>query len=139
MFSGVDPLPKYEEVVKDSATKDSVVGATLPQYPTTTVNANANVRNPASFHVNLVPSVTPVFGPNPIETDCPFCQAHIVTSIERISGALPWITMGICVLLGFFLLIPWCLCTVPFCMDNFQDVVHSCPVCKRNLGRFKRI
>lgn len=66
-------------------------------------------------------------------------QAHIVTSIQRIVGALPWIVMAICFLLGFFLLLPWCLCCVPFYMDNCRDVIHSCPSCKRILGRFTRI
>ncbi|KAJ1374711.1 hypothetical protein KIN20_037462 [Parelaphostrongylus tenuis] len=81
-----------------------------------------------------------VYGPCPVEMDCPHCQAHIVSHIERVAGILPWIVCGICVLLGFFLfLIPWCFCCLPFCMDQCLDVVHSCPACKRTLGRFNRV
>ncbi|KAM3715795.1 Lipopolysaccharide-induced tumor necrosis factor-alpha factor [Dirofilaria immitis] len=105
--------------------------SSLPPLTNTNEN-NAAVTIP--FHVNLISSTTPLFGPNPIATDCPYCQAHVVTSIQRIIGTFPWIIMGICFLLGFFLLIPWCLCCVPFYMDNCRDVVHSCPSCKRILG-----
>uniref|UniRef100_A0A0K0DFP5 LITAF domain-containing protein n=1 Tax=Angiostrongylus cantonensis TaxID=6313 RepID=A0A0K0DFP5_ANGCA len=67
-------------------------------------------------------------------------HAHIVSHIERVAGVLPWIVCGICVLLGFFLfLVPWCFCCLPFCVDQCLDVVHSCPACKRNLGRFNRV
>jgi hypothetical protein len=30
-------------------------------------------------------------------------------STQHISGALPWIIFAVCFVLGFFLLIPWCL------------------------------
>ncbi|KHJ96770.1 hypothetical protein OESDEN_03269 [Oesophagostomum dentatum] len=81
-----------------------------------------------------------IYGPCPVEMDCPHCQAHIVTHIERVAGVLPWILCGICVLLGFFLfLITWCFCCLPFCIDQCLDVVHSCPACKRHLGRFNRV
>lgn len=52
---------------------------------------------------------------------------------------MPRIIMLICFLLGFFLLFPWCLCCVPFCMDSCLDVIHSCPSCNRILGRFSRV
>ncbi|CAJ0594309.1 unnamed protein product [Cylicocyclus nassatus] len=81
-----------------------------------------------------------IYGPCPVEMDCPHCQAHIVSHIERIAGSLPWILCGVLVLLGFFLfLVPWLFCCLPFCVDQCLDVVHSCPACKRNLGRFKRV
>ncbi|MCP9264126.1 hypothetical protein DINM_022129 [Dirofilaria immitis] len=75
--------------------------SSLPPLTNTNEN-NAAVTIP--FHVNLISSTTPLFGPNPIATDCPYCQAHVVTSIQRIIGTFPWIIMGICFLLGFFCL-----------------------------------
>ncbi|CAJ0578168.1 unnamed protein product, partial [Mesorhabditis spiculigera] len=82
---------------------------------------------------------TCVYGPVPVEMDCPHCQVHIVTHMERVPGILPWIILAVCVVLGFLLLIPFFLCCVPFWIDAFLDVIHSCPACKRQLGRFSRI
>ncbi|EFO28000.1 hypothetical protein LOAG_00476 [Loa loa] len=148
MIAGDCPPPKYEEIPKnDNDNSNFTDTTTVPSFPpplpplTTTniTNTNENIATAMPFRVNLISSTAPTFGPNPIETDCPYCQAHVVTSIQRIVGALPWIVMGICFLLGFFLLLPWCLCCIPFYMDNCRDVVHSCPSCKRALGRFTRI
>ncbi|CAI4227676.1 unnamed protein product [Auanema sp. JU1783] len=83
---------------------------------------------------------TSVYGPAPVELDCPHCQVHIVTHIARVAGVLPWLVFGACVVLGFFLfLIPWCFCCIPFFTDQCLDVLHSCPSCKRHLGRYSRI
>ncbi|VIO95303.1 LITAF-like protein, putative [Brugia malayi] len=152
MFAGDYPPPKYEEIhntdnsnsTNTDITSISSCPAPLPSLAATNItNTDENVATTTTtttpFRVNLISSTTPIFGPNPIETDCPYCQAHVVTSIQRIVGALPWIVMGICFLLGFFLLLPWCLCCIPFYLDNCQDVIHSCPSCKRNLGRFTRV
>ncbi|KAK6730404.1 hypothetical protein RB195_007087 [Necator americanus] len=96
-------------------------------------------RSPTSIPM-FVSARQSIYGPCPVEMDCPHCQAHIVSHIERVAGVLPWILCGICVFLGFFLfLIPWCFCCLPFCMDQCLDVVHSCPACKRHLGRFNRV
>ncbi|KAF8367151.1 hypothetical protein PRIPAC_84980 [Pristionchus pacificus] len=83
---------------------------------------------------------TNVYGVNPVEMDCPHCNAHVVTHIERTAGALTWLIVGICFFLGFFLaFIPWCLCCIPFCADSCLDVLHFCPSCRRALGRYKRM
>ncbi|CAG9535742.1 unnamed protein product [Cercopithifilaria johnstoni] len=148
MITGDYPPPKYEEILKndnedsiitDTTTVSSFPAPLSPLAGTNIANTNENIIAVTPFRVNLISSTTPVFGPYPIETDCPYCQAHVVTSIQRIIGVLPWIIMGICFLLGFFLLLPWCLCCVPFYIDNCRDVVHSCPSCKRTLGRFIRV
>ncbi|MFH4976523.1 hypothetical protein AB6A40_003232 [Gnathostoma spinigerum] len=114
-----------------------------PPYSGTVPNPNSKSPSTnillSSPPLNLVQATTPRFGPNPIEIDCPFCQVHVVTTTEYVAGALPWIIMAGCFLLGFFLIIPWCLCCVPFCIDACLDVVHSCPACKRILGRHKQL
>ncbi|VDM42918.1 unnamed protein product [Toxocara canis] len=119
-----DPPPSYSETV-GKVIEESAAPVPAPHA--------------APIRVTVVQATTPQYGPNPVEMDCPYCQAHIVTSTERVAGALPWIIMGVCFLLGFFLLVPWCVCCVPFCVDGCLDVLHSCPVCKRTLGRHNKI
>ncbi|VDK65094.1 unnamed protein product [Onchocerca ochengi] len=143
MIAGDYPSTKNEEIQKnnngDSNSTDATTLSSFPSPLSSLTNINENSTSAAPFHVNLISSTTPSFGPNPIATDCPYCQAYVVTSIQRITGTFPWIIMGICFLLGFFLLLPWCLCFIPFYMDNCLDVVHTCPSCKRILGHFTRI
>uniref|UniRef100_A0A7E4UP50 LITAF domain-containing protein n=1 Tax=Panagrellus redivivus TaxID=6233 RepID=A0A7E4UP50_PANRE len=105
-----------------------------PPYPEAPRNGGTHV-------IQLQPIViqTPLFGQFPVETDCRYCHAHIVTHTNKVAGALPWVIMGICFVLGFFLLIPWCICCLPFCIESCLDVLHTCPSCKRALGRFSRI
>uniref|UniRef100_A0A915ABQ9 LITAF domain-containing protein n=2 Tax=Ascarididae TaxID=6250 RepID=A0A915ABQ9_PARUN len=119
-----DPPPSYSETVGGPMRASAI--------PTMAPSA-------APVHVNVVQARTSLYGPNPVEMDCPYCQSHIVTSTERVAGALPWIIMGVCFLLGFFLLVPWCICFIPFCVDGCLDVLHSCPICKRTLGRHNKI
>ncbi|GMT29198.1 hypothetical protein PFISCL1PPCAC_20495, partial [Pristionchus fissidentatus] len=105
------------------------------------VDAAAGAAVPRSTVIPVfITARTNVYGVNPVEMDCPHCSAHVVTHIERTAGALTWLIVGICFFLGFFLaFIPWCLCCIPFCADSCLDVLHFCPSCKRELGRYKRM
>lgn len=102
------------------------------------VNQNSN-GVPPPIIVRAVHARTALFGPYPVEMDCPYCHNHIVSHTMKVPGVLPWIIMAICFVLGFFLLIPWCLCCLPFCIDSCLDVLHTCPSCKRLVGRFARL
>ncbi|KAI6233048.1 LITAF domain-containing protein [Aphelenchoides fujianensis] len=96
--------------------------------------------HPPHQHAHQVNAQTGSFGwPFPVSMSCPYCNKFIVTNCAMVAGTLPWILLAICFVLGFFLVIPWCLCCVPFCIDSCQDVVHSCPSCKRMVGRFTRL
>ncbi|VDN53669.1 unnamed protein product [Dracunculus medinensis] len=150
------PPPSYSDAIKESGDAGSDFSNL---HVTNTVNGCMNGLSPASNFISplmqpamsnsasqpasTVPDfirvTTPVFGPNPIEMDCPYCQAHIVTATQHIAGILPWIIVGLCFLLGFFLLIPWCLCYFVFCIDSCLDVHHFCPSCRRFLGRYSKI
>uniref|UniRef100_A0A915PF52 Uncharacterized protein n=1 Tax=Setaria digitata TaxID=48799 RepID=A0A915PF52_9BILA len=77
------PPPKYEEIVKNENNESTVTDATTPSaYPSslpaltsaTITNINESITSAVPFHVNLISSTSPVFGPYPIETDCPYCQ-----------------------------------------------------------------
>ncbi|EGT40005.1 hypothetical protein CAEBREN_25160 [Caenorhabditis brenneri] len=65
---------------------------------------------------------------------------HIVSHIERVADVLPWIIFGISAFLGLFLfIIPWCFRCGSFFLEQIFDVNHSCPACKKFLGRFSRV
>lgn len=159
-MSGSPPPPYYPPIPEPPKVDPNITVANSgfpppPQFPSNYQPNVSPVPNappppngaPAVRHVR---AVTATFGPYPVEMDCPYCrvssavhswylqcgmfQNHIVTHTKRTPGALPWIIFGVCVVLGFFLLIPWCLCCIPFCIDSCLDVEHFCPSCKRNVG-----
>ncbi|XP_053402681.1 lipopolysaccharide-induced tumor necrosis factor-alpha factor homolog [Mercenaria mercenaria] len=65
---------------------------------------------------------------------CPFCHAEVVTSTYYEPGTLTWLACFLIVL--FF---PLGCCLIPFCMDGMKDVVHRCPNCGAETGRFNRM
>uniref|UniRef100_A0AC34QZH0 LITAF domain-containing protein n=1 Tax=Panagrolaimus sp. JU765 TaxID=591449 RepID=A0AC34QZH0_9BILA len=143
------PPPPYSETDSQYPVKGTTPYPETDTLPQPLQANNLGVPPPSSMSadinhtrvIQLPPIViqTPLFGAFPVETDCRYCNAHIVTHTQKVAGALPWIIMGICFVLGFFLLIPWCICCIPFCIDSCLDVLHTCPSCKRALGRFSRI
>ncbi|KAL7080663.1 hypothetical protein ACQ4LE_000452 [Meloidogyne hapla] len=147
------PPPYYSVNDPSNPTKEGMPIFTSPPYPPQPTQfigvgslplngqQHSNISPPPPITVTTRPIhvFTPKFGPYPLEMDCPHCRSHIVTQTTKTPGALPWIIMGFCFVLGFFLLIPWCICCVPFCVDSCLDVVHLCPSCKKPLGRFSRI
>ncbi|EGT59747.1 hypothetical protein CAEBREN_14211 [Caenorhabditis brenneri] len=110
-----------------------------PSYDSEDLEQNIPDANPQNDSRYVTSRASP-YNVMPIEMDCPHCQNHIVSHIERVAGVLPWIIFGICAFLGLFLfIIPWCFCCVPFFLEQILDVNHSCPACKKFLGRFSRV
>lgn len=71
----------------------------------------------------------------PVNTVCPHCHQNIITSTNAEAGGLTWLLCaGIC-LFGFWL---GC-CLIPFCIDDCQDIRHSCPNCKNTIHVFRRL
>ncbi|XP_013397770.1 cell death-inducing p53-target protein 1 homolog isoform X3 [Lingula anatina] len=75
------------------------------------------------------------FGPRSRSMQCPYCQAHITTSVNYHSGGLTWLIAGLICIFGCWL---GC-CLIPFCIDDMQDATHSCPNCNRTLGTYHRL
>ncbi|XP_033750577.1 LITAF domain-containing protein-like isoform X2 [Pecten maximus] len=76
-----------------------------------------------------------IFREGPVNMSCPFCQAQIVTTTTYVTGTLAWLICGILILLGFWL---GC-CLIPFCLNGCKDVVHTCPNCRQQVGKFSRM
>ncbi|XP_071126345.1 lipopolysaccharide-induced tumor necrosis factor-alpha factor homolog isoform X1 [Mytilus edulis] len=77
----------------------------------------------------------PQFREVPVRTQCPACQADIMTSTRYETGTLTWISIGALCLFGCWL---GC-CLIPLCVDPCKDVVHSCPNCKQMVGKYNRM
>ena len=79
------------------------------------------------------------FGQTPVRLRCPNCQKVVVTELVYESGTMVWIAVGIIFLLGLFVLFPLFLIWIPFLVDDFKDITHTCPNCCYVFGRYKRI
>ncbi|XP_013397792.1 lipopolysaccharide-induced tumor necrosis factor-alpha factor homolog [Lingula anatina] len=77
----------------------------------------------------------PAFGPNSKQMQCPYCQAHVTTSVEYYSGGATWLVAGITLFVGCWL---GC-CLIPFCIQDLKDARHFCPNCNRTLGTYHRM
>ena len=75
-------------------------------------------------------------GPDPIWTICPNCNTEILTTTEKSNSTLQMLVAGgFCLFAGvssilsiFCVGFPLCFC-IPFCMDDWKDVLHTCPNC----------
>merc|ERR1712218_421496 len=83
-------------------------------------------------NVRVVYLPAPNFGPKSAKVVCSSCQASVTTTTSSRPSMMAWAAS--CVLC-FTMLWP-CFC-VPFCVDSFKDVKHSCPNCNVTLGRYK--
>ena len=85
-------------------------------------------------------------GPDPIWTICPNCNTEILTTTEKSNSTLQMLVAGgFCLFAGvssilsiFCVGFPLCFC-IPFCMDDWKDVLHTCPNCNYGIGKFKRL
>uniref|UniRef100_A0A914DBJ4 LITAF domain-containing protein n=1 Tax=Acrobeloides nanus TaxID=290746 RepID=A0A914DBJ4_9BILA len=84
-------------------------------------------------------SIQTINSEQPVGMNCPYCQNYINTVVSRKAGTLTWIICIVCLVTGFFLLIPWCLCWIPFVIPACLDVEHTCPSCNRIVGRLNRM
>ena len=59
----------------------------------------------AVHSTNVIYTAQGGYGPDPVSTKCPYCQADIVTSTTHELGALVWIIVGSLFVAGFFILL----------------------------------
>merc|ERR1739848_506073 len=71
----------------------------------------------------------PVFNRHPVNIICQLCSSQATTQTRTEMGTGSWV---ICAALCFF---TGCCCCFPCCCGGCQDVVHTCPKCKRPVGR----
>lgn len=71
----------------------------------------------------------------PMIVRCLHCNKEVTTEIEYQSGGLTWILCCLLAAAGGFL---GC-CVLPFFINRFKDVLHSCPKCKESLVVYYRL
>ena len=73
---------------------------------------------------------------NPIWTNCPVCKQEILTTTQKSTSTFQMLAAGgFCLFAGvssilslFCVGFPLRFC-IPFCMDDWKDVLHTCPNC----------
>ncbi|KAJ8299554.1 hypothetical protein KUTeg_023614 [Tegillarca granosa] len=75
------------------------------------------------------------YGPDPQLIQCPHCSTQVTTTVMTEAGAITWLASGLICLVGCWL---GC-CLIPFCINDLQDVKHTCPNCNRVVGIYRRI
>ncbi|KAL5017943.1 hypothetical protein ScPMuIL_003665 [Solemya velum] len=73
-------------------------------------------------------------GNTPMRTRCAACGADVVTATYYETGSMTWLIAIILCFVGGLL-----CCFIPFCIDDCKDVVHQCPNCQNQIGRFNRM
>jgi len=56
-----------------------------------------------------------MFGPNPIDMECPNCRAQVTTATYEEVGVFAWIAAGVMCAVGL-----WCCMCIPLCMDSLK-------------------
>ena len=73
-------------------------------------------------------------GPDPIWMNCPNCNTEILTTTQKSLGTFQMLVAGGLCCFGF------ALCFyIPFCIDDWKDVLHTCPNCNYGIGKFKKL
>ncbi|XP_076802917.1 lipopolysaccharide-induced tumor necrosis factor-alpha factor homolog [Clavelina lepadiformis] len=72
----------------------------------------------------------------PATCTCPNCHQAVVTQTMYDVGLMTWLICGAIVLFGGWI---FCLCLIPFCINDLKDVRHICPNCKYNIHLSKAL
>ncbi|XP_030840713.1 cell death-inducing p53-target protein 1 homolog [Strongylocentrotus purpuratus] len=71
----------------------------------------------------------------PVVCACPNCHNQVTSNVRREIGGLTLLIMGALCIFGLWF---FC-CLIPLCIDACKDAVHTCPVCKHQLGRWSQL
>ncbi|XP_071374743.1 cell death-inducing p53-target protein 1-like isoform X2 [Centroberyx affinis] len=110
--------------------------------PSQKVPAKTPVCEPSVFFIEAPPSVpapTVILDKEnlpawPSKTQCPECRQFITTEIVSSVSSVTWL---VCLMTSLLGCVAGC-CLIPFCMDNFKDISHTCPRCRTSIHTIKR-
>ena len=138
--------PQYLDAINSSQMQTEWHNQHYPPAANVTPQQLPPLSLPPLYHYQPCPAntVSPVvlnrqFGQTPVPLRCPNCQKDVVTVLVYESGAMVWIAVGIIFLLALFVIVPLFLFWIPFLIDDFKDITHTCPNCCYVFGKYKRI
>ena len=73
-------------------------------------------------------------GPDPIWTTCPNCNTEILTTTQKSFSTFQCLFAG-----GLCLFSCFCIFWIPLFIDEWKDLLHSCPNCNYPIGKYKKI
>ncbi|KAK9534740.1 hypothetical protein VZT92_007166 [Zoarces viviparus] len=68
-------------------------------------------------------------------TQCPECKEFIMTETSTSISSVTWM---VCFILASFGCVAGC-CLIPFCMDKFKSITHTCPRCRTPIMTIKKL
>ena len=69
------------------------------------------------------------------QIDCPFCQRRAFTRVESELSPTAWTVSAVLCVCGC-----WCgCCLIPFCVRDFMDFYHVCPLCNQVVDVYRPI
>merc|ERR1712115_256569 len=103
-----------------------------PQAPQTknenqVINVNVNA---GGNGIKFPTSKNAKYGRKSKSLQCQYCNANIFTKVEYESSCGTLLCSGLLLAVGCVL----CVC-VPCCVDDLRTAKHSCPTCKKFLGK----
>uniref|UniRef100_A0A1I8GYN4 LITAF domain-containing protein n=1 Tax=Macrostomum lignano TaxID=282301 RepID=A0A1I8GYN4_9PLAT len=69
---------------------------------------------------------------------CPACHQQVTSRLTYRIGSRSCTTAALLVCPGGLFILPAAFFWLPLLLDNFKDVVHTCPLCKCEIGCYKR-
>ncbi|XP_052232077.1 lipopolysaccharide-induced tumor necrosis factor-alpha factor homolog isoform X3 [Dreissena polymorpha] len=87
-----------------------------------------------TIYVQGPPIIIQIFRDTPVRIQCQYCQAEVFTATHHENGAVTWLAC-----LGIMLVLPLGCCLIPFFIDGTKDVVHTCPNCYQEVGKWSRL
>ncbi|XP_049818833.1 lipopolysaccharide-induced tumor necrosis factor-alpha factor-like [Aethina tumida] len=76
--------------------------------------------------------IPPPLGPDPSNTICHNCRAHIRTTVTTQANTKTHLFAFLCCLAGC-----WLCCCIPYCVDSCMSKRHECPECHAFLGEYQ--
>ena len=73
-------------------------------------------------------------GPDPIWTTCPNCNTEILTTTQKSFSTFQCLFAG-----GLCLFSCFCIFWIPLFIDEWKDVLHTCPNCNYAIGKYKKL
>ena len=78
-------------------------------------------------------------GIDPMWATCPNCDEEIFTTTQKSTSVFQCLAVGGMCLFGLFCPCLFCCFYIPLCMNDWKDVLHTCPNCNYAIGKYKKL